>query len=125
MDKNDPLHRMFREAGHEVPARDLTASIMARVEAESLQRVAATRPLIGAKGWISVGLLTVIALVLAGVVPDQAPSVLRAYLPSTGAALEWVRSWSAWAALVPAGILLIGVLERLAARYHAHRTVLH
>lgn len=125
MDKNDPLHRMFREAGHEFPTRDLTASIMARVQAESLQRVAATRPLIGAKGWISVGLLTVTALVLAGLVPDQAPSLLRAYLPSTGAAMELVRSWTTWAALVHAGILLIGVLERLAARYHAHRTVLH
>lgn len=125
MDENDPLQRLFRDAGHAVPSRDLTASIMCRVAQEAQPRTSVVRPLIGAKGWATVGLLTLLALVLAGSVPEQATSLLRSHLPSPGPTLLLLRSWSTWAALVPAGILVVLVMERWLQRQLPGRSVLH
>ena len=73
------LDRLFRKAGHHMPATDLTARIMARVAVTPMARPVPVRPLIGRWGWMAMAaaLLGLLVFVLGmGTSPTGSPPVL-------------------------------------------------
>jgi hypothetical protein len=76
---NEPqLRKLFRAAGHDQPARDLTERIMSRVAVTRIAQPTMVRPLISAWGWAGVGvaaMLLLVAALMAGAAPATTPAM--------------------------------------------------
>lgn len=83
------FRKLFQQAGHAKPERDLTQRIMARVAVSRIAEPTAVPPLIGKKGWIWVAVAA--SLVVAAAIMTSAtitPASVVPYLGSISAFLS-------------------------------------
>lgn len=113
------LDRLFRTAGHNKPATDLTARIMSRVAVTPVIRATEVKPLIGKRGWaaILVGFIGLVGLLLA-TAPAQSTTaspisdMLRNTLGGFTLPALPAGEWPLWLACASACVLLFTVLDR-------------
>lgn len=125
---DDHLRKLFQSQGHDAPAHDLTARIMARVAVTPIARPTPARPLIGTSGWVAItaGAMALLGLsLLLGATSGHAPA-------SADAMLDAMRSWQlpqgSWPQVMIGGsilVLLFFALDRTLNRSMGTSRVVH
>lgn len=113
------LRKLFQAAGHEAPATDLTARIMARVAVTPIARPVEVIPLIGKRAWtvMAVGVTVLLALAVAGSTGQTTtPSYLTPVTDLLGSIRLPQGDWPVWMIGASACALLFTLLDRMLAR---------
>lgn len=63
-DPSDIVGKMIRLAGYETPSPGMTERIMNRIEVATLKKPVNFRPIIGLRGWVFIGVLAIMLLIL-------------------------------------------------------------